>query len=67
MSSKFKMLVTIGIAALIATPALAGQAQTKDPTKDPNTVVRWDGKIAGKDPDANIRFQLLRDAFANEN
>jgi len=31
------------------------------------TVVGWDGRIAGADPDRNIRFQLMRDAFANEN
>ena len=30
-------------------------------------VVGWDGRVAGYDPDLNIRFQLMRDAFANEN
>ena len=30
-------------------------------------VVGWDGRNAGYDPDLNIRFQLMRDAFANEN
>ena len=32
-----------------------------------NTVVRWDGRMMGGDPDANVRFQLMLDAFANEN
>jgi hypothetical protein len=62
-SRRLKLCVAIGTVALIATPALAGMVQDRDPT----VVYRWDGKIAGKDPDANVRFQLLRDSFANEN
>jgi hypothetical protein len=31
------------------------------------TVVGWDGRVAGSHPDHNICFQLMRDAFANEN
>jgi hypothetical protein len=26
-----------------------------------NTVVGWDGRVLGSDPDPNIRFQLMRD------
>lgn len=31
------------------------------------SVIGWDGRVVGADPDLNIRFQLMRDAFANEN
>ncbi len=69
--------------ALIANPAFAGSAQKRAsateayasvsesyPTSEARnvyTVVGWDGRVAGADPDRNIRFQLMRDAFANEN
>jgi hypothetical protein len=53
--------LTVGAAALFATPSLARVAPTSS-----DTVFRPDGKIVGADPDLNIRFQLLRDEFANE-
>jgi hypothetical protein len=31
------------------------------------SVVRWDGHVVGADPDESIRFQLMRDGFADEN
>ena len=31
------------------------------------TVVGWDGRTVGADPDRSIRFQLMRDAFASDN
>ena len=30
-------------------------------------VIRWDGHVVGADPDANVRFQLMRDGYADEN
>lgn len=70
-------------AVLIANPAFAGSAHKRvsateayasvsetHPSTEPRnvyTVVGWDGRVAGADPDRNIRFQLMRDAFANEN
>jgi hypothetical protein len=61
MSPRLKLFsLTVGAVALFATPSLARVAPTSD------TVFRPDGKIVGADPDLNIRFQLLRDEFANE-
>jgi hypothetical protein len=31
------------------------------------SVFGWDDRVAGANPDRNIRFQLMRDAFASEN
>ncbi len=81
-SFKMKLaFVVVGAASLIAGPALAritpkrvlateAFASVSDMRGTPGgvyTVVGWDGRIAGADPDRNIRFQLMRDAFANEN
>jgi hypothetical protein len=70
MSSRLKLAVAIGTATLIATPAFAAMIQNNAPYQTYNpytTVYRWDGKYAGQDPDGNVRFQILRDGFANEN
>jgi len=74
MSSRVKLLSAVAAVVLVATPAFAGKTH-KSTALDayasadygPTSVVRWDGKYAGQDPDQNIRFQLMRDAFANEN
>ena len=74
-------LIAVGTATLIANPAFARTAQKRvlaneafaSVSEMPGsfngvfTVVGWDGRVAGADPDRNIRFQLMRDAFANEN
>jgi hypothetical protein len=63
MSSRLKLFsLALGAAASFATPSLARVA----PATSSDTVFRPDGKIVGADPDVNIRFQLLRDEFANE-
>jgi len=74
-------LVAVGSATLIANPASARTAPKHvlateafaSVSEMPGshggvyTVVGWDGRVVGADPDRNIRFQLMRDAFANEN
>ncbi len=74
-------LVAAGAATLIANPAFARTAYKRtlateafamafDAYASPKgvySVIGWDGRVAGADPDRNIRFQLMRDAFANEN
>jgi hypothetical protein len=65
-SRKMKLLsIAVGAAALVATPALASTVHQKAASTaqayGANTVVESDGKVIGADPDANIRFQLLRE------
>jgi hypothetical protein len=73
-SGKMKLLTAIVSAtALIATPALASKPHKKvgsgpDPhasraqrAYDSNAIYGWEGQYRGWDPDANIRFQLMRD------
>lgn len=70
-SGKIKLLLmTLGAAALIATPALAathhkGKAShtfVSEPQPDAaNEIYGWDGRLLSTDPDPNIRVQLLRD------
>jgi len=76
---RLKLLaVATGAAVLIVTPCLAGPYDRTAATSsglyasdqgayDANPVARWDGKIVGADPDVNVRFQLMRDGFADEN
>ena len=69
--------VSVVMSALIATSTLAHTLQNGAPSAaeaytsiDPYgaySVTRWDGKVVGADPDVNVRFQLMRDGFANEN
>jgi hypothetical protein len=74
-------LIAVGTATLIANPAFARTAPKHTLATEafasvsemPGSlggvymVVGWDGRVVGADPDRNIRFQLMRDAFANEN
>lgn len=70
-STKMRLiLVAAGAAALITTPALAAsmhkgkalQAYASQTQPDAaNTVIGWDGRVLGTDPDPNIRLQLMRD------
>jgi len=74
-------LVAVGSATLIAnqasartapkhvsaTEAFASVSEMPGSLGGVYTVVAWDGRIVGADPDRNIRFQLMRDALANEN
>ena len=74
MSGKMKRLsAVVGAATLIATPALASKPNKKrasgpeshssriQPAYEGNAIYGWEGQYRGWDPDANIRFQLLRD------
>jgi hypothetical protein len=66
LSSRLKLFsLAVGVVSLFATPSLASVSQ--DTPTFGNTVFRPDGKIVGTDPDINVRFQLMRDSFANEN
>ena len=60
----------VGVAALIATPAIAStahkaKAKSSDAyasqTQQTHEMFGWEGQPLGNDPDPNIRFQLLRD------
>ncbi len=74
------VLVAAGAATIVANPAVArtankpaatqAYAMASDANASPKgvySVIGWDGRVVGADPDLNIRFQLMRDAFANEN
>jgi hypothetical protein len=66
------MLVAVGAATVFANPAFAKKHTLATETyamasEGAYTVIGWDGRIVGADPDRKIRFQLMRDAFANEN
>jgi hypothetical protein len=75
-SRKMKLLsAAVGVASLIASPALARTVhntaseadQSYDQSYRANTVVGSDSKVIGTDPDANIRFQLLREGHLDAN
>ncbi|HXX08416.1 MAG TPA: hypothetical protein VEJ43_10165 [Pseudolabrys sp.] len=64
------VLGTVAVATVLATPASASkatEAYAMAPSKGVYSVIGWDGRVLGADPDRNIRFQLMRDGFANEN
>ena len=52
---------------MLATEAYASVSDTPGSSGSVYVVIGWDGRVVGADPDRNIRFQLMRDAFANEN
>ena len=68
---------SLAISALFVTPSLARplvdrvapapEAYSFIDQNGAQSVVRWDGHVVGADPDESIRFQLMRDGFANEN
>jgi hypothetical protein len=62
-----KLMTALALATLAASPALAKTTHkhvlttdTGYSVRDPNAVVAY-GQIVGRDPDLNIRFQLMRD------
>ncbi len=67
--------VTFAAAVVVAavTPSLAAPpdrrdvGNMRDPASYSGFVFRQDGKPLGRDPDANIRFELMRDGYANDN
>jgi hypothetical protein len=67
---KTKMVLTaLGIATLIATPALAQKQTHKTRLSAPSAanavttpVISSEGRLIGTDPDASIRSELARDA-----
>lgn len=61
-----KLLFVAAVASLIATPSFAGAAQYTA-SYESKIVYRTDGKALGTDPDVRVRFELLRDAYADEN
>lgn len=71
------LMTALALATLAASPAFAATPQharqmraaadnAYASTLDPSTVVEG-GQVIGRDPDANIRLQLRRDAGALEN
>jgi hypothetical protein len=69
MSRNFKFLIAAGAVVAFATPSLAAPPDRRVPqdTRDSAFVFRNDGKFLGRDPDVNVRFELMRDGYANEN
>jgi hypothetical protein len=64
---KSKMMLTLlGLAALVATPALAKPAHRAQVSSGAyasvNEPVVSDGRVIGTDPDPSIRFELQRDS-----
>lgn len=65
------LMTTVALATLVASPAFAAQKHTAQnrtaaasayaSVQDPYAVVS-DGRVVGRDPDANIRLQIRRDA-----
>ena len=64
-----RKLVTLAIlATMVATPAVAQTDQTLPEQPGQTAAAPWDavvvrGKVVGKDPDANVRLNLLRGAY----
>ena len=69
MSGHLKFLLAAGAIVAVATPALAAPPDRRDSQdrRDSGFVFRPDGKFLGKDPDVNVRFELMRDGYTNEN
>ncbi len=74
MSRNLKLLLAAGAAvAVIAAPAFAAppdhavRQDVRDQVSNSTLVFRNDGKFLGKDPDVNVRFELMRDGYADEN
>ncbi|HYC18942.1 MAG TPA: hypothetical protein VEC94_17180 [Pseudolabrys sp.] len=70
MTSMRLLFAAVGAAAVIATPALAtsshkGKAShayaSQTQPDATNSIIGWDGRPLGTDPDPNIRFQIMRD------
>ena len=62
------ILVTPSLARpLVDRVAPAPEAYSFIDQNGAQSVVRWDGHVVGADPDESIRFQLMRDGFADEN
>jgi hypothetical protein len=73
MSRNVKLLVVAAAVVVMATPSLAAspdhavRQDVRDSASNSTLVFRNDGKFLGKDPDVNVRFELLRDGYADEN
>ena len=73
MPRTLKLTFAAAAAIAVATPSLAappdrqGFLYDSGAVQNSGYVFRPDGKLLGRDPDANIRFQLNRDGYANEN
>jgi hypothetical protein len=73
MSRNLKLLLAAAAVVAIATPSLAAppdhavRQDVRDSVSNSTLVFRNDGKFLGKDPDVNVRFELLRDGYADEN
>jgi len=67
------LMFAAAVVVAAATPSLAAPPDRHDVGNLYNAapysgfVVRQDGKLLGRDPDAHIRFELMRDGYANEN
>ncbi len=69
MSRNLTLLLAAGAVLAVATPAFAAPPDRRDSQdkQDSGYVFRQDGKYLGRDPDASVRFELMRDGYANEN
>ena len=55
-----KLLIAVTLATLAASSAFAKSSTSAAPSADPYVVTAY-GEVVGRDPDPNIRFQLMRD------
>lgn len=62
---KMKLLVLLAIASLFARPSFAQDVRDAANDNSP-TVYRTDGKALGSDPDARVRFELLREQYNSD-
>ena len=60
-------VVAVATPSLAAPPDRSNSQYARDAVRYSGNVFRQDGKLLGRDPDANIRFELNRDGYANEN
>ena len=59
-----KLVTALALATLVASPAFAKTGPSRSsttPTADPYTVI-VNGDVVGRDPDPNVRLELMKDA-----
>jgi len=55
-----KLLIAVTLATLAASSAFAKSPASAAPAADPYVVTSY-GQVVGRDPDPNVRLEMLRD------
>jgi hypothetical protein len=55
-----KLLMAVALATLAASSAYAKSSHSAAPAADPYVVSSY-GQVVGRDPDPNVRLEMLRD------